>query len=42
MFVHARDMVITSERRSLIMDADTKAPKKTWRNLQMRIFRALF
>jgi len=42
LYIHARDMDITSGRRSLDLDPDDMPPKKTWGNLPMRVVRALF
>jgi amino acid transporter len=42
MYIHAKDMDITSGRRSLDLDPDDMPPKKTWKNLPIRVFRALF
>ncbi|KAH9211829.1 amino-acid permease inda1 [Leptodontidium sp. 2 PMI_412] len=42
MFVKSADMDITSGRRSLEIDPDNMPPPKTWKNMPIRCFHALF
>jgi amino acid transporter len=42
MYIPASVMDIDSGRRSIDLDPDFVAVKKTWRNAPMRVIRALF
>jgi amino acid transporter len=42
MWIRAKDMDVTSGRRSLDLDPDDMPPKKTWKNMPIRVFHALF
>ncbi|KAE9371966.1 amino-acid permease inda1 [Stipitochalara longipes BDJ] len=42
MWIHSHDMDITSGRRSLELNPDDMPPPKTWKNMPIRVFHALF
>jgi amino acid transporter len=42
MWIHSRDMDITSGRRSIALDPNDMPAEKTWKNMPLRVFHALF
>lgn len=42
LWIHAHDMDITSGRRSLELNPEDMPEKKTWKNMPIRVFHALF